>query len=105
MLIRLDLPAVSRVRLADVDDEEFNPITKLSVEPLEVPSLGTKRRSGVATENQRYWLTPAKCGQLHTSVSTEPCQLKIRRFAADRRRERLPFCKELHEKGAPLRGH
>ncbi len=45
------------MRFADVDDEELDPVSEATVQRLEVPSLGTERRSGVAAEDQRYRAT------------------------------------------------
>ena len=71
LLIRLDLPSVSRVRFLNIDDEELYAFAKLPVKLLKVPSLGTKRRSGVAAENQRDRLLSAKCRQTDAVIAAK----------------------------------
>ncbi len=46
--------------LADVNDKELDPIGIAAMERFEVPSLGTKRWSCVAAEDQRDGLVSAK---------------------------------------------
>jgi len=64
-LVGFDLPSVGRVRLSNVDEEEFNPIAEVAIERFKVPSLGTERRSGVAAEDERDRLASAKGRQPH----------------------------------------
>ncbi len=60
VLVRFDLPFVDWMRFADINDEEFDPVGKAAMESFEVPSLGTKRWSCVAAEDQRDGLVSAK---------------------------------------------
>src|SRR6266851_9433838 len=53
------------VRLSNVDEEEFDLIAEVAMERFKVPSLGTERRSGVAAEDERDRLAPAKGRQPH----------------------------------------
>ena len=53
--ILLDLPAVGRVDLLDVDREEVDPLTIGEVDAIEGPSLGPKGRSGITSEYQSDW--------------------------------------------------
>jgi hypothetical protein len=53
------------MRFADVNDEEFDPIGIAAMKGLEVPSLGTKRWSRVAPEDQRDGFASAKIRQPH----------------------------------------
>ena len=53
-LVLLDLPAVLRMDLLDVDDDEFDLIAEARVDAIEGPSLGPKRWSRVAAEDERY---------------------------------------------------
>jgi hypothetical protein len=64
-LVGFDLPSVGRVRLSNVDEEEFDLIAEVAMERFKVPSLGTERRSGVAAEDERDRLAPAKGRQPH----------------------------------------
>jgi hypothetical protein len=50
-LVGFDLPFIARVRLSDIDDEEFDLIAEAAMERLKMPSRGTERRSGVAAED------------------------------------------------------
>ena len=69
--VGFDLPFVGRVRFSDIDDEEFYLSAETAVQRCEVPSLGTKRGSGVAAENQGYRLSPAKGRELHMLGAAE----------------------------------
>lgn len=53
LFVFFDLPTVRWVNLFDVDDKELDLIRELAVDLVEDPSLGPKRRSGVAAEDQR----------------------------------------------------
>ena len=86
MLVRFDLPFVDWMRFANVNDEEFDPVAEAAVESFEVPSLGTKRWSGVAAEDQRDWLASAKTRQSHAFGASELRQIEVRRVGADGRR-------------------
>jgi hypothetical protein len=46
-------PPFLRMRLADVDDEEYDPLAVAVGELLERPDLGAERRSGVGAEDER----------------------------------------------------
>jgi len=93
------------MRLADVNDKELDPITKAPMERLEVPSLGTKRRSGIAAENQRDRFVSAKRRELHSFAVAKFCQHKVRGIGTHSGGVSLAFGKKLHERYAPLRGH
>ena len=73
------LPFVGRVRLPDIDDEEFYLSAETSIERRKVPSLGTKRRSGIAAENQGYRLSSAKGRELHLLDAPKARQLELGR--------------------------
>jgi hypothetical protein len=103
--VGLDLPFVGRVRFPDVDDEELDLIAETAQERSEVPSLGTKRGSGVAAENQGYRLASAEGRELHLLAASQARQLEVGRIRADFRRQRLAFREELHHRGAPFRLH
>ena len=103
--VRFDLPFVNRVGLADVDDEELDSVSEAAMEFLKVPSLGTERRSGVAAEDQRYRLSPAKGRKLHLFRAAEARQVEVGRVLTDCRRQSFPLCDELHQRSAPLRRH
>ena len=75
------------MRLADVNDKELDAIAKATMERLEVPSLGTKRRSGIAAENQRDRFVSAKRRELHSFAVAKFCQHKVRRIVGQ-----LPKC-------------
>jgi hypothetical protein len=64
-LVGFDLPSVGRVRLSDIDNEEFDLLAEAAMERFKVPSLGTERRSGIAAEDQSHRLAPAKGRELH----------------------------------------
>ncbi len=53
LLVLFHLPAVGRMNLLDIDDDELDAIPKALVDAVQGPSLGPKRRSGVAAENER----------------------------------------------------
>ena len=53
-LVCLDLPAVARVDLLDVDRVEVDLLAKLAVDAIEGPSLGPKGRSGITPEDERH---------------------------------------------------
>ena len=53
LLVLFDLPAVGRMDLSQVDDEEVDLVAIVLIDLVEGPSLGPKRRSGVTTEDQR----------------------------------------------------
>jgi hypothetical protein len=103
--IRLYLPAVDRMRLADVNDKKLDAIAKATMERLEVPSLGTKGRSGVAAENQRDRFVSAKCRKPHSFVVAKLGQLKVWGVSTRCGRVSLALGKKLHERDAPPRGH
>ena len=67
------------MRLADVNDKELDPITKAPMERLEVPSLGTKRRSGIAAENQRDRFVSAKVRQPNLLPAAETREFEVGR--------------------------
>ena len=50
--ILVQLPAVGRMNFLNVDREEVDAILIGAVDPIEGPSLGPERRSGVAAEDQ-----------------------------------------------------
>lgn len=50
--VLVDLPAIRRMNLFDVDREEINAVLIRSVDPVQGPSLGPKRGSGIAPEDQ-----------------------------------------------------
>jgi hypothetical protein len=50
--VLVDLPTVCRVDLLDVDGEKINALAIGAVDAIEGPSLGPKRRSGIAPEDQ-----------------------------------------------------
>src|SRR2546421_8391690 len=102
MLVGFDLPGVGRVRLANVDDEERDPIAESAVKRLERPSLGAKGWSGIASEDERHRLHVAEGGKPDTPDVSELGQLEIRRLFSDRRRARLAVEDESHELATPL---
>jgi hypothetical protein len=92
------------VRFSNINNKELDSIGETAMERREVPSLGTKRRSGVAAENQGYRLSPAKGAELHFFGTAEARQLEVGgrpRF----RRESLAFRERLHLRGAPFGLH
>jgi hypothetical protein len=93
------------MRLADVNDKELDAIAKAPMERLEVPSLGTKRRSGVAAENQRDRFVSAKRRKLDTFVVAKLWQYKVRGVSTHCGRVSLALGKKFHEGDAPLWGH
>ena len=104
MLVRFDLPFVGRMRLADVNDEEFDFIAIAAMERFEVPSLGTKRWSCVAAEDQRDGLASAKMRQLHALGAAEYRQIEVGRVRADGRRQGFTLGEKLHHRDAALGG-
>jgi hypothetical protein len=98
--VGFDLPFVGWVRFPNVDDEELNLIAETAMELDEVPSLGTKRGSGVAAEYQSNRPSSAKGGELHLLGIAEARQLEVGRIRADLRRKSLALRKELHHRGA-----
>jgi len=93
------------MRLADVNDKELDAIAKATMERLEVPSLGTKRRSGETAENQRDRFVSVKRTKLHSFVAAKLWQYKVRRVSTHRGRVSLALGKKLHERDAPLGRH
>ena len=63
--IWFDLPFIGRVRFSDINNEELDLITETAMKFGAVPSLGTKRRSGIAPEDQSYRLSAAKRREQH----------------------------------------
>ena len=53
LLVRLDLPAVARMDLLEVDRVEGDLFAKLTINAIQGPSLGPKGRSGIAPKNER----------------------------------------------------
>lgn len=60
LLVDRQLPAVARVRLLNVDQVEGQFILVLPVELVEGGNLPPEGRSGVAAEDQDYWLVSAE---------------------------------------------
>jgi hypothetical protein len=90
------------MRLANVDDEELDPIAEAAMKRFERPSLGAKGRSGIASEDQRHRLDPAEGRKPHTSGAAELRELEVRRLLPDRGCERLAIEDEPHELAAPV---
>lgn len=59
-LVGFHLPFVSWVGLTNVDDEKFESISEAAMKFLQVPSLGTEGRSGIAAEDKSDWLLSAQ---------------------------------------------
>ena len=59
------------MRFPDIDDEELDLIAETTIQLSKVPSLGTKRRSGVAPEDHGYRLSAAKRRELHVLGASE----------------------------------
>ena len=93
------------MRLADVDDEECDPITEARVQGLEVPSLGTERGSGVAAEDQRDGPLPAERREPHALVAVAQGELEVRCERADLRRVCLASRDELQHRRTLARLH
>jgi len=104
-LVALDLPPVSGVRFANVDDEKCYLITEATVQGFELPSLGAKRRSGKAAENQRYRLVMTKRREPRALSTPQSREFKIRRLVAHRRGVGLALGDKLHHRRALLRSH
>ncbi len=104
-LIGFHLPFVSRVRLSNVDDEEFNSISESAMKFLEVPSLGTKGRSGVAAEDKGNRLLAAQGRELHLRAAVEPGQFEVGRFCTDCWSQCFALRDELQHDGAALGLH
>jgi hypothetical protein len=51
--ILINLPTIGRMNFLDIDREEVDSITIGAVNPIEGPSLGPKRRSGITSKDQR----------------------------------------------------
>jgi hypothetical protein len=60
VFVALNLPAIGGMRFTNVDDEKCDLLTKAAGQGFELPSLGTKGRSGVAAKNQRHRLVIVK---------------------------------------------
>ena len=62
-LVLLDLPAVGRMDLLEVDDVAVDFVPEALIDPVEGPSLGPEGRSGVAPEDQRDGPLPEVIGK------------------------------------------
>jgi hypothetical protein len=68
------------MRLTNVNDEERNLSAKTLIQGFEVPSLGTKGRSGKAPEDQGDWLMVTERGEAYMLVTAESQQIEIWRL-------------------------
>ncbi len=55
LFIVVDLPAIGRMDLFDVDRVEVDLVFELIVDSIKGPSLGPERRSGIATKDEGDW--------------------------------------------------
>jgi len=69
--IGLQLPAVGRVRLGDVDEDDLPSIPEPLMERLDVARPATKRRSGEAAEDEREWAIDHERVERHSRAILE----------------------------------
>src|SRR5438067_13902314 len=60
--VTLNLPAICRMRLVNIDDAEVRQFPKLLINPVKLGSLPTKRRSGITSEDKDDWTVPPERG-------------------------------------------
>ena len=77
------LPAICRVRLLDIDDEEIDLIAVLAVELIEGGNLPPKGRSSIAPEDEHHGLAGETLGKPDAVVAIVGFEVEVRGGGAD----------------------
>jgi hypothetical protein len=81
--VRLELPAVGRVRLADVHERHRRSLAVTAIHRLDVAGPATKRRSGEAAENEEERTPADERLEPHRSGVLAAQELEVRQSVAD----------------------
>jgi hypothetical protein len=68
----------TRMRLTDIDNEEFDFVLVVLVNPLQVARLATKRRSGIAAEDENDRLLAPEARKLDIVLTRSQRQHEVR---------------------------
>jgi hypothetical protein len=100
--VRLQLPAVGRMRLGDVDEDGVGPVAVRAIERVDVARPATKRRSGEAAEDEDERAAGDERVEPDRAVVCVAEELEIRQRIADAEPVRPAEARDRRENGLPL---